>query len=257
MVNKKDINQKTIILVIYYNSKLPGYVMKFILLFLFILGTASIASAQKQINIELKKQLDSILQLDQGIREFGDTETSEKRKDTIAALFNSSKEMLMKSQWKIMKEIDSIHLKKVEAIIAKYGYPGKTLVGEPTNTTVFYVIQHNPGVIPKYYRLIEKAGKSGELPFKYTAMMLDRKLSSEGKEQIYGTQVYGMQILNPQTGKKDFFQYVIPIKDAKNVNKRRKKAGFDTTVEENTKRFGFAYKVYTLDEIKKIIKPSK
>ncbi|WP_025143222.1 DUF6624 domain-containing protein [Pedobacter jeongneungensis] len=230
--------------------------MKLILLSLFILGTASFASAQKQINMELKKQLDSILQLDQGIREFGDTETSEGRKDTIAALFNSSKEVLQKSQWMIMKEIDSIHLKKVEAIIAKYGYPGKTLVGEPANTTVFYVIQHNPAIIPKYYPLIEKAGKSGELPFKYTAMMLDRKLSNEGKEQIYGTQVYGIQIMNPQTGKKEFFQYVIPIKDAKNVNRRRKEAGFDTTVEENTRRFGFSYKAYTMDEIKKITKPS-
>ncbi len=213
--------------------------MKFILLSIFILGTASFASAQKLINMELKKQLDSILQLDQGIREFGDTETSEKRQDTIAALFNSSKEVLKKSQWTIMKEIDSIHLKKVEAIIAKYGYPGKTLVGEPANTTVFYVIQHNPGVIPKYYQLIEKAGKSGELPFKYAAMMLDRKLSSEGKEQIYGTQVYSVQITNPKTGKKDFFEYVIPIKDAENVNRRRKEAGFDTTVEENTQAIWF------------------
>lgn len=230
--------------------------MKTILLFLFVMGTASFASAQIQINMELKKQLDSILQLDQGIREFGDTETSEKRKDTIAALFNSSKEVLKKSQWKIMNQIDSINLKKVEAIIEKYGYPGKTLVGEPANTAVFYVIQHNPYIIPKYLPLIERAGKSRELPFKYTAMMLDRKLSNEGKEQIYGTQVYGMQIINPQTGKKDFFQYVIPIKDAKNVNKRRKKAGFDTTVEENTKRFGFVYKTYTLEDIKKITNSS-
>jgi hypothetical protein len=214
------------------------------------------ASAQKQIDLALKKQLDSILQLDQGIREFGDTETSEKRKDSIAEMFKSSKEMLQKSQWKIMQQIDSINLKKVEAIIVNYGYPGKTLVGEPANTTVFYVIQHNSSIIPKYYPLIEKAGKKGELPFKYVAMMLDRKLSNEGKEQVYGTQVYSIQITNSKTGKKEFFEYVIPIKDAKNVNKRRKKAGFDTTVEENTKRFGFDYKAYSLEEIKKITKPS-
>jgi hypothetical protein len=230
--------------------------MKAILLAFFLLGTVLFASAQKQIDLALKKQLDSILQLDQGIREFGDTETNEKRKDSIAEMFKSSKEMLQKSQWKIMQQIDSINLKKVEAIIVNYGYPGKTLVGEPANTTVFYVIQHNSSIIPKYYPLIEKAGKKGELPFKYVAMMLDRKLSNEGKEQVYGTQVYSIQITNPKTGKKEFFEYVIPIKDAKNVNKRRKKAGFDTTVEENTKRFGFDYKPYSLEEIKKITKPS-
>ena len=84
--------------------------------------------------------------------------------------------------------------------------------------------------------------------------MLDRKLTREGKDQVYGTQVYGLMINNPQTGKKDFFQYVMPIKDAKNVNKRRKKAGFDTTVEANALRLGVVYKVYTKEEIDKIIK---
>lgn len=100
-----------------------------------------------------------------------------------------------------MRKIDSLNIHKVEQIIAKYGYPGKTMVGEPENTAVFYVIQHS-NKIQKYYPLIEKAGKSGELPFKYTAMMLDRKLSGEGKEQVYGTQVFMQTVKNPKTGKR-------------------------------------------------------
>ena len=212
------------------------------------------ARAQKPINLTLKKQLDSILQTDQGIREFVDSETTEKRKDTLAHFFNLEKDVLKKRAWSMMPKIDSVNLIKIEAIISKYGYPGKTLVGEPANTTVFYVIQHNPDQIAKYYPLIEKAGKKGELPFKYMAMMLDRKLTREGKDQVYGTQVYGLMINNPQTGKKDFFEYVMPIKDAKNVNKRRKKAGFDSTVEANALRLGVVYKVYTKEEIDKIIK---
>ncbi|MCX2429173.1 DUF6624 domain-containing protein [Pedobacter sp. GR22-10] len=228
--------------------------MKTILAILFLSAPFSGLFAQKQFNLELKKQLDTILQLDQGIREFGDTETTEIRKDTLAAMFKYPKKTLTENLWKVMNEIDSVNLIKIEAIISKYGYPGKSMVGEPTNTAAFFVIQHSPNLIPKYYPLIEKAGKAGELPFKYTAMMLDRKLSNEGKEQLYGTQIYGVKILNKITGKKDFFRYVVPIKDTKNVNKRRKKAGFDTTVEENTKRFGFSYKAYTLEEIKKITK---
>lgn len=223
------------------------------ILLLFILVGLN-ALAQKPINLALKKQLDSILQTDQGIREFVDSETTEKRKDTLAHFFNLEKEVLKQRAWSIMQKIDSINLVKTEAIISKYGYPGKTLVGEPANTTVFYVIQHNPDQISKYYPLIEKAGKKGELPFKYVAMMLDRKLTHEGKDQVYGTQIYGLIINNPQTGKKDFFQYVMPIKDAKNVNKRRKEAGFDSTVEENALRLGVVYKVYTKEEIDKIIK---
>lgn len=209
--------------------------------------------AQKPINIGLKQQLDTILQTDQGIREFLDTEVTPARKDTLTQLLNYSRVMLDKNPWIIMQKIDSINIEKVERIIQKYGYPGKTMVGEPQNTTVFYVIQHSDK-ISKYYPLIEKAGNSGELPFKYAAMMLDRKLNNEGKEQIYGTQIYMQTIKNPITGKKEPFEYVVPIKNPKNVNKRRKLAGFDSTVEENALRFGIIYKVYTLNEIKAITK---
>ncbi len=208
--------------------------------------------AQKSNNINLRLQLDTILRTDQGIREYLDTEVKEARKDTLAQLFNYSRAELDKKAWTIMKKIDSINIIKVEKIIADYGYPGKTMIGEPLNTAVYYVIQHYPSKISKYYPLIEKAGKSGELPFKYVAMMLDRKLSMEGKEQLYGTQVFMKTIVNPKTGKSEPFEYVVPIKDPKKVNKRRKKAGFDSTVEENALRLGVVYKPYTLAEIEVI-----
>ena len=212
--------------------------------------------AQKSINIVLKQQLDTILQTDQGIREFLDTEVTAARKDTLTQLLNYPRVMLDEKPWAIMQKIDSLNLEKVERIIEKHGYPCKTLVGEPQNTAVFYVIQHS-SKISKYYPLIEKAGKSGELPFKYTAMMLDRKLNNEGKAQMYGTQIYMQTIKNPITGKNEPFEYVVPIKNPKNVNKRRKKAGFDTTVEENALRFGIVYKIYTLAEIRHITKKEK
>jgi hypothetical protein len=229
--------------------------MKIPLVSLLILLTLN-CSAQKTINIDLKRQLDTILKTDQGIREFLDTEVKQARKETLALLLNYPRAVLDKSAWLIMGKIDSLNIQKVEQIIAKYGYPGKTVVGEPENTAVFYVIQHSTK-IPKYYPLIEKAGKSGELPFKYAAMMLDRKLSGEGKEQVYGTQVLMQTIKNPNTGKKEPFEYVVPIKDPKNVNNRRREAGFDSTVEENALRLGVVYKVYTLEEIKAITKAEK
>lgn len=228
------------------------YCMKILLLSLVLLLSLK-SSAQKIVNLDLKLQLDTVLKSDQGIREFMDTEVTEARKDTLALLLNYPRAVLDKSAWRISQKIDSVNIHKVEQIIAKYGYPGKTMVGEPENTAVFYVIQHS-NKIDKYYSLIEKAGKSGELPFKYTAMMLDRKLSGEGKEQVYGTQCFMQTVKNEKTGKMEPFEYVVPIKDPKNVNKRRKKAGFDSTVEENALRLGLVYKVYTLDEIKAITK---
>lgn len=211
-------------------------------------------NSQTKINQTLKKELNQILFLDQIYREFIDNSTTEKRRSEIATFTNENPEYLHKNIFKIIPKTDSINFIKIEKIIAKYGYPGKTLVGEPGNTTAFYVIQHNPTRIPQYYPVIEEAAKKGEIPFRLSAMMLDRKLANEGKEQIYGTQVYRKKIVNKDTGKEEFFSYVVPIKDPENVNKLRKEAGFESTVEENAKDLGIEYKKYTYDELNKILK---
>lgn len=83
-------------------------------------------------------------------------------------------------------------------------------------------------------------------------MIEDRYLVQEGKEQIYGTKGQGKQVANKETGQKEFFTYVSPIKNPKIVNELREKGGFTTTVEENAKRMGIEYRVYTLDEITKM-----
>jgi hypothetical protein len=225
--------------------------------FLFLLFTGIESIAQQGLNTILKKQLDSILTSDQGIREYLYSRATESRKDSLSLLLGYSRKVLDENAG-IMKLIDSVNLVKVEAIIKKYGYPGKSLVGEPSNEAVFYVIQHTPKKIPEYYKLIEKAGKNGELPYRYVAMMLDRKLTGQGKRQVYGTQGYSVMLTDPQTGENKMFSYIIPIKNPGRVNQRRRKAGFDTTVEENTKNIlGIEYKSYTRKEIKRIIEAGK
>jgi hypothetical protein len=211
-------------------------------------------NSQTKINQTLKTELNQIHFLDQIYREYIDNATTKERRNEIAKLTNQNPEYLRKNIFGIIPKTDSINFVKIEKIIAKYGYPGKTLVGEPENTTAFYVIQHNPDKIPQYYPIIEVAGKKGEIPFRLSAMMLDRKLANEGKEQIYGTQVYGKKILNKETGEQEFFSYVVPIKDPENVNKLRKEAGFESTIEENAKDLGIEYKKYTYDELSKILK---
>jgi hypothetical protein len=148
---------------------------------------------------------------------------------------------------KIQTEVDSSNVKRVEAIIKQYGYPGRSLVGTPTNEAAFYVIQHST-VIDKYLPLIEQAAVKKELPFHLYAMMKDRSLMYNKKEQIWGTQGRGQSILNKATGKNEFKFFIWPIANPANVNKRRKEAGFEQTVEENAKRLGIPYKVYTLDQ---------
>ena len=145
--------------------------------------------------------------------------------------------------WKMQVIIDSANMVFVEKIFNTKGYPGKSMVGEPTNTAAWYVLQHNPDKIFQYLPLIKKAGKENELPMKLVAMMEDRYLMHEGKPQIYGTQ--GRTENNGEN-------FIWPIENPESVNERRKKAGFDKTIEEYAKDlFGadFEYKVVTIEQI--------
>jgi hypothetical protein len=227
------------------------YYLNIIALFIFGFG-----QAQTKIDQDLKNELDVILTSDQILREYCDSETSENRKIEISKQTGYSKEELAKNIWSIINRQDSINLVKVEKIILKYGYPGKSLVGEPTNEAAWYVIQHSRK-IAEYFLLIQKAGEDNEIPFTRVAMMQDRLLRYEGKEQIYGTQGAGEYILNKESGKQEFFYFIWPIKNPEKVNELRRKAGFTNTVEENSKRLAIEYKIFTLEEVKKmIIKPN-
>ena len=219
----------------------------FFLLFVFVFS-----QAQGTIDEDLKKELDGIYKSDQILREYIDSKTTDSRKMQILNETGYSKDDLENGNvYKILNTRDSINLIRIEEIIAKQGYPGKTLVGEPTNEAAWYVIQHSKK-IAYYYPMIQEAGASNEIPFTKVAMMQDRMLMQEGKEQLYGTQVSGQYILNPTTGKKEFWYCVWPIQNAESVNELRKEAGFATTVEEYAKSMGIVYKKYTLLEIKKI-----
>ncbi len=227
-------------------------ILKNLLLVLPIVLFTSICHSQPRINEALKKELDQILLTDQIYREYLDNSLSDERRIEIASLTNYTSEFLRENIFNILQKNDSLNFIRIEEIITEYGYPGKSLVGIPTNKAAFYVIQHTPKKIAEYYSIIEEAGKNGELPLTLAAMMLDRKLAQDGKEQIYGTQVHGRTIVNKESGEKELFNYVVSIQDEKNVNQRRKEAGFTTTVEENVKKLGLEYKLYTYDKLETI-----
>lgn len=209
-----------------------------------------INAQQKKINEGLKKELDEIMRLDQDYRKLFDTDISPEKKDELLKTLHIDNEEFKKKNWMLVAQQDSINLQKVEKIISQYGYPGKTLVGEPANKSAWYVIQHSTK-IGKYLPLIKEAGKNKEIPFTWVAMMEDRYLMQAGQEQIYGTQ--GSGEFWEENGKAYETEYIWPIKDPGNVNERRKKAGFSNTMEEYAKSLygdSFVYKIYTLDDVK-------
>jgi hypothetical protein len=210
--------------------------MKKLIYLVFSIVVFQSCSDTKQINIDLKSQLDSIYHKDQALRELFFTELSDAEKNKIISEFNLDTNYL-ENKWQIILHQDSLNLQKVESIIAQYGYPGKTLVGDSTHKAAWYVIQHSH-TIEKYLPMIEQAGRDGELDFINVAMMNDRFLMGKHEVQIYGTQGC------PYIG-----GYIIwPLKDAENINTLRKEIGFETTIEEYSKLLGFDYRVIELQD---------
>jgi hypothetical protein len=133
-----------------------------------------------------------------------------------------------------MQYIDSCNLAQVEFLIAKYGWMGKSLVGGRGNQAMFLVIQHaDLAIQEKYFPLMQQSVDEGESRASEVAMLQDRILMREGKNQIYGSQV-----VYSKTGEQIFY----PIEDEKNVNIRRAKVGMQS-LEEYAKNFGIDYKL--------------
>lgn len=201
--------------------------------------------AVSQINAPLKRELDSMYVLDQKYRDYlSNVSENQAMADSLRKALNI-KEDLAGTLWTYQSRIDSLNLVRAEEIIKKYGYPGSSLVGEPTNEVVWYIIQHSPK-IKVYFSMIQQAGQANELPFRLVAMMQDRLLTQQRKPQIYGTQGACYPLRAKVENNQECF--IWPIEDPKNVNKRRKQAGFSDTVEENAKRMNTTYKVLTMDQ---------
>jgi hypothetical protein len=223
--------------------------------FIFLLQLVALtATAQAPRNPGLKRELDSISAADQRWRVLLFDARYRRRPDSLATALGVQPAYLGGYLARQMQHTDSTNQVRVEAMLKQYGYPGKALVGEPTNEAAWYVIQHSND-IDRYLPLIKKAARKNELPYYLYAQMLDRQLMRDGKEQQYGTQAFGYSVLNPATGQREPQPpFVWPIKDAARVNERRQQAGFKTTVEQNAASLGIPYRMLTLKDVEKMPK---
>lgn len=207
---------------------------------------------KQEINFSLKNQLAQIDHDDQIYRELMQPDISTERKQQIIKEKKLTQDQATEGLSKVMIQQDKENLAKIEEIIVKYGYPGKSLVGEPENKTAWIVIQHS-SKINQYLPMIKKAAEEKEIPFRLYAMMLDRQLVQDKKEQIYGTQ--GTSFRVTKDGKIETVSLIWPIKSFDKVNGLRKEVGFGETIEEYAKNlFGndFVLKNYTLEEALKL-----
>jgi hypothetical protein len=138
---------------------------------------------------------------------------------------------LMKKQ----EEIDKKNLRRLNEIIKQHGWPGKSLVGERASHAAFLILQHaDLSHQQRYLPVLKEAASKGEARPSDVAMLEDRVLVGEGKEQIYGTQLH----FGPETGGR---WELYPILDEEKVDERRAAVGLPP-LAEYLKAFGVEYR---------------
>ena len=179
-------------------------------------------SGQSKLNKELSALLNEIYQEDQSGR---------LKIDSLQKQFGWKSEQVQ-SLLRPMEIQDSINLIKIKNIIDTHGWLGPDEVGKQGAQTIFLVIQHADSLTQvTYFPAMQEAVKKGKAQPEALALLEDRILTTQGKEQIYGSQLK----IN-DAGKYEFFS----IKDEINVNKRRASVGLQP-LEEYAKYFGINY----------------
>jgi len=178
----------------------------------------------QEIDSGLVKQLEQIHEDDQSLR---------RQIDIVQTNYGHDSRQMEELGKKIHKQ-DSLNLIKVERIIKKHGYPGKSLVGNEHSSTAFLVIQHSDlATQEKYLPMLKEAAEAGELPYSSLALLIDRVRMRHKIPQLYGTQLYR----NPETGNVEFYE----ILDESCVDQRRKEVGLPP-LKEYAKWFDIKYK---------------
>ena len=113
------------------------------------------------------------------------------------------------------------------SIIEKCGMPTLNEVNQEQMNAIWLGLQHTENKYRvKYFPLIEKAVKNGDLSKEQYALMKDRILMDEGKSQIFGSQI--------KNGK------LYDLAEPETVNERRREMGLEP-IEDYLKRFDITF----------------
>jgi hypothetical protein len=131
-----------------------------------------------------------------------------------------------------LRAIDRANTQRLKEIVARYGWPGNSLVGKEGANAAWLLVQHADKDRPfqkECLRLMEQAAAKGEVSKTNLAYLTDRVLV--GKQQRYGTQIREVNgHFKPE-----------PIEDEGNVDKRRAEVGLEplaTYLEQIQKVYG-------------------
>ena len=121
-------------------------------------------------------------------------------------------------------QVDERNTARMKEVVAKYGWPGQSLVGKDGANAAWLLVQHadhDREFQRQCLKLLGDAVKGGEATGQQLAYLTDRVRVADKQPQLYGTQfttVGGK--FQPQ-----------PIEDEKNVDQRRKEIGLPPMAE--------------------------
>jgi nucleotide-binding universal stress UspA family protein len=124
-----------------------------------------------------------------------------------------------------MEAVHRANAARLRAVIARHGWPGRTLVGDDGAEAAWLVVQHaigEPDLLRAMLPMLWDAVVRGEAPAWQAAMLEDRIRCFEGRPQRYGTQ------LHPDA---DGWLRPHPIEDPEGVEARRAAVGLEPLAE--------------------------
>ena len=130
--------------------------------------------------------------------------------------------------------VDAPHEERLKEVVAQYGWPGRSLVGQDGANAVWLLVQHASDAFQaEVLPLLLEAAEQGEAAWNDAALLQDRVLVfHEGKPQIYGSQLRA----DPETGTLE----LAPIQDETSVDERRAEVRLPP-LDEYLKGFGLTY----------------
>ena len=201
----------------------------FILLLLITTSCSNKNSSKKTTTNDYKTEsliavLDTIWQTEQ---------TPIRLRDSLMRIYGAESKEYNEQQL-IYEKNHIVNEKKVRAILDKYGWPTKEMIGEQGNWTICNVIQHSDNEIRiKYLPMMREAVRDKKLEPRFLVRAEDRIATERGDLQIYG----GQMKYYPET--KSF--NVWPVFDPINVDKRRAEIGLGPIAEFLKNRFDFEW----------------
>ncbi len=142
-----------------------------------------------------------------------DTDSSDRRAALLAATEPDPQAL------RDLIRLEQTHAARLREIVARYGWPGRALVGPAASQAAWRILQKaewQPGLQAELLARVTDQVASGEIPAEEYAQLTDRVRVARGQPQVYGTQ---FRIL--QRGAERYLQPSTPIENPDGLDLRR------------------------------------